>query len=84
MPKKQKPSFEVSVPKDFDGEIEVNAFHVETPKVALLTEQFGLGRVIARGMHQEKVQQEKNMMKAERRKATMLENAAQKALSGRN
>lgn len=43
-----------------------------------------LGRVIARGMHQEKVQQEKNMIKADRRKATMLEHAAEKALSGSN
>ena len=40
------------------------------------------GRVIARGMHLEKVQQEKNMIKADRRKATMLENAAEIALSG--
>lgn len=40
------------------------------------------GRVIARAMRLEKVQHEKNMIKAERRKATMLENAAEKALSG--
>lgn len=40
------------------------------------------GRIIARAMHQEKVLIEKNMIKAERRKATMLENAAERALSG--
>lgn len=41
-----------------------------------------LGRVIAQGMEKEKVVKEKNMIKAEKRKATMLENAAQIALSG--
>lgn len=40
------------------------------------------GRVIARGMHQEKMQQEKNMMKAEKRQTTMLHRAAERALSG--
>lgn len=42
------------------------------------------GRVIAHGMHLEKMRQEKNMMKAERRRATMLKNAAERALSGGN
>ncbi len=42
------------------------------------------GRVIAQGMHDIKVEQEKNMAKAEKRKATMLERAAEKALSGLN
>lgn len=40
------------------------------------------GRVIARAMHQEKVQREKNMMKADKRYRTMLSNAAEQALSG--
>ena len=41
------------------------------------------GRVIARAMDDLKVQKEKNMIKADRRRATMLENAAEKALSGK-
>ena len=40
------------------------------------------GRVIAHAMNEVEVQKEKNMIKADRRKATMLENAAEKALSG--
>lgn len=42
------------------------------------------GRVIARGMHEENMRREKNMATAEKRKATMLERAAERALSGRN
>lgn len=38
------------------------------------------GRAIARAMHEENVQRQKNMVKAERRKATMLERAADKEL----
>lgn len=38
------------------------------------------GRVIARAMDEFKVQKEKNMAKAVKRRATMLENAAEKAL----
>ncbi len=41
------------------------------------------GRVIARGMHDVKVEQEKNMAKAAKRQQTMLENAAERALSGK-
>lgn len=41
------------------------------------------GRVIARAMNEANVQKEKNMASAEKRRATLLENAAQKALSGR-
>lgn len=41
-----------------------------------------LGRVIARGMDEVRVQKEKNMAKADKRRQTMLENAAEKALSG--
>ncbi len=41
------------------------------------------GRVIARGMQDVKVEQEKNMATAEKRRATMLENLADKALSGK-
>ena len=41
------------------------------------------GRVIARAMDDLKVQKEKNMASAAKRKATMLENAAEKALSGK-
>lgn len=44
-----------------------------------LTEQ---GRAIAQGMQQIKVEQKKNMAKADKRKQTMLENAAEIALSG--
>jgi hypothetical protein len=40
------------------------------------------GRVIAHAMNEVEVQKEKNMAKAEKRKATMLENAAERALSG--
>ncbi len=39
------------------------------------------GRVIARGMEEVKVEKEKNMTKATKRKATMLEKAAEQALS---
>ena len=42
------------------------------------------GRVIAHAMNEVNVQKEKNMAKADKRKATMLENAAEKALSGSN
>jgi hypothetical protein len=41
------------------------------------------GRVIAQGMQDVKVEHQKNMAKAEKRKATMLERAAEIALSGR-
>lgn len=40
------------------------------------------GRVIARGMNDIKVEQEKNMARAEKRRDTMLRNAAEEALSG--
>ena len=40
------------------------------------------GRAIARGMTQENAQKEKNQAKAGKRKETMLEKAAEKALSG--
>jgi len=42
------------------------------------------GRVIAHAMNEVNIQKEKNMAKADKRKATMLENAAEKALSGSN
>lgn len=42
------------------------------------------GRVIARAMDEAKVQKEKNMAKAEKRKTTMLSKAAERALSGGN
>jgi hypothetical protein len=41
------------------------------------------GRVIARGMQDVKVEQQKNMATAEKRRATMLERAAEKLLSGK-
>ena len=44
----------------------------------------GQGRAIARGMHLEQVQREKNMAKAVKRKSTMLENAAERALFSKN
>lgn len=40
------------------------------------------GRAIARAMQEVQVEKQKNMAKAERRKATMLENAAEQVLSG--
>ena len=40
------------------------------------------GRVIARGIEDVKVEQRKNMAKAAKRSATMLNRAAEKALSG--
>ncbi len=40
------------------------------------------GRAIARGMNDENVQRQKNMARAGKRHATMLERAATKALSG--
>ena len=40
------------------------------------------GRATARAMHELKVQQQRNVAKAVKRKSTMLENAAQRALSG--
>lgn len=42
------------------------------------------GRVIARAIDEVKVEKEKNMAKAEKRKSTMLERAAERALSGFN
>jgi hypothetical protein len=42
------------------------------------------GRVIAHAMNEVNIQKEKNMAKADKRKATMLENAAEKALSGKD
>lgn len=40
------------------------------------------GRIIAQAIEQQKVDKEKNMMKAEKRRDTMLRNAAETALSG--
>lgn len=40
------------------------------------------GRIIARAMREENVQHQKNMIKAEKRQQTMLENAAERALQG--
>ncbi len=40
------------------------------------------GRIIAQAIEQQKVEKEKNMMKAVKRRDTMLENAAERALSG--
>ncbi len=54
---------------------------LNTSKEAKLMEH---GRVIARAMDEVKVEKQKNMIKADRRKATMLENAAERALSGKN
>lgn len=42
------------------------------------------GRVIARAIDEAKVEKEKNMAKAGKRRATMLENAAENVLSGNN
>lgn len=39
------------------------------------------GRVIARAMHEENVRREKSMASAEKRKETMLRNAAEKEFS---
>lgn len=40
------------------------------------------GRAIARGIAEEQARKEKNLAKADKRLATMLERAAEKALSG--
>jgi hypothetical protein len=40
----------------------------------------GQGKAIAQGMHLQKMQIERNMAKAVKRKQTMLENAAEKEL----
>lgn len=40
------------------------------------------GKAMARGMREENMRHEKNIAKAGKRKQTMLENAAEKALSG--
>jgi hypothetical protein len=45
-----------------------------------MDKQVGQGRAIALGMHQQKMQIEKNMAKAVKRRQTMLENAAEKEL----
>ena len=50
----------------------------------VLDKQKEQGRVIARGMREEKAQHQKNMAKAAKRRTTMLEAAAEKALSGTN
>lgn len=47
-------------------------------------ENLQLGRVIAQGIREDKVEKAKNMAKAEKRKQTMLEQSAEKALSGTN
>jgi hypothetical protein len=41
------------------------------------------GRIIARGIEDVKVEKQKNMIKADKRYNTMLERAAEKALSGK-
>lgn len=51
-------------------------------KLSLEDKQVERGRAIARGMHLQQVQQEKNMAKAEKRRDTMLKNAAEQALLG--
>ncbi len=48
-------------------------------KVDKVTEQ---GRAIARGIAEENARKEKNQAKAVKRQATMLERAAERALSG--
>lgn len=40
------------------------------------------GRIIAQAIQKQQVDKEKNMMKAVKRKETMLRNAAERALSG--
>ncbi len=40
------------------------------------------GRAIARGIVEEQARKERNQASADKRRATMLENAAQRALSG--
>lgn len=51
----------------------------QTTKENKMVEQ---GRATAHAMHELKVQQKKNVASAVKRKSTMLENAAQRALSG--
>lgn len=47
-------------------------------KLSQEDKQVEQGRALARGMHEEKVRQEKNEAKAVKRKETMLRNAAEK------
>lgn len=47
-----------------------------------MNEEIKNGRVIAQAIEDLKVEKEKNMTKAAKRKATMLENAAERALTG--
>lgn len=51
-------------------------------KIEPTEEQLQLGRVIAQGMNEIKVEKEKNMIKADKRKQTMLERAAEQVLRG--
>ena len=53
-----------------------------SPQSKLRSKWMETGRVIAHAMNEVNVQKEKNMAKADKRRATMLENAAEKALSG--
>jgi len=46
-------------------------------------EQVEQGKAMARGMRLENERHERNMAKASKRKQTMLENAAEQALSGK-
>lgn len=62
----------------------MNLSKEQTPKEVKKQEEAKQnGRVIAQEIHNLKVEKEKNMAKAVKRKATMLENAAEKVLSGR-
>lgn len=61
----------------------MNSLHLTAKEQKENNEVREHGRIIARGINDVKVEQEKNMMKAVKRRATMLENAAAKALSGK-
>lgn len=53
-------------------------------KLSQTDKEVDQGRVIAHGMDKYFMQQEKNMIKADKRRETMLHNAAEKALLGNN
>lgn len=61
----------------------MNLLHLTPNEIKQQEEIREHGRVIAHGMEDVKVEKEKNMMKAEKRRHTMLERAAERALSGR-
>ena len=61
----------------------MNLLHLTLNEIKQQEEIREHGSVTAHGIEDVKVEKEKNMMKAEKRRHTMLERAAERALSGR-